>query len=412
MKIKTLVQGIAGLGCLVGGAISAFGQNWSLASVPTNYHWKSVAVSADGSKLVAVATALTSPLTPGGIYISTNSGTSWAESLSGANLDCQAVASSADGRKVTVAMHGVGGTNWAPVYLSVDSGLTWTQTLSAWRFSQAIAASADGTRLAAACYYAFGAPIYLSTNSGVTWEQSGAPLMNWSGIASSADGTKLAATVMNGLIIVGGQPTNWSGLIYTSTDSGTTWRPADVPRTNWYSIASSADGTKLAAVVSGGAIYASSNSGGTWIKTSAPAKAWLGIASSADGRKLLASAAGWLYTSTDSGLTWKSNYVTPGTWSSSASSADGNLRLTASPSGSIAMSRSSAQPILHIGSFPGAAIVSWTVPSVNFVLQGSTTCEAGWTDVGTPPALNFTNLRYEVAIPPTNAAGFYRLEPR
>ncbi len=64
---------------------------------------------------------------------------------------------------------------------------------------------------------------------------------NWSAIASSSDGTKLAA------VVFGGQ-------IYTSTDSGVTWTARESAR-KWRAIASSSDGTKLAAVVSGGQIY-------------------------------------------------------------------------------------------------------------------------------------------------------------
>jgi hypothetical protein len=69
-----------------------------------------------------------------------------------------------------------------------------------------------------------------------------APDTNWISVASSADGTKLVAAV-------GG------GQIYTSVDSGATWTAADAPSTNWQSVASSADGSKMVAVVSGGQIY-------------------------------------------------------------------------------------------------------------------------------------------------------------
>ena len=46
----------------------------------------------------------------------------------------------------------------------------------------------------------------------------------------------------------------YGGGIYTSADSGGTWAPAAVATTNWVSVASSADGTKLVAVVYGGRI--------------------------------------------------------------------------------------------------------------------------------------------------------------
>ena len=59
----------------------------------------------------------------------------------------------------------------------------------------------------------------------------------YSSIASSSDGTKLAAVVYN-------------GYIYTSSDSGVSWTQATTAGTRtWKSIASSYDGTKLAAVV-------------------------------------------------------------------------------------------------------------------------------------------------------------------
>ncbi len=56
------------------------------------------------------------------------------------------------------------------------------------------------------------------------------------------------------------------GNIYISTDSGDTWsqKPLYTQYISWYSITSSSDGTKLAAVVNGGYIYASTDSGDTW----------------------------------------------------------------------------------------------------------------------------------------------------
>jgi hypothetical protein len=96
---------------------------------------------------------------------------------------------------------------------------------------------------------------------------------NWSSVASSADGTKLVA-VVNG------------GLIYLSHDSGATWTPRG-SNWSWSSVASSSDGTKLVAVVSGGLIYTSTDSGATWTPQGSN-QAWRSVASSADGTKLVA----------------------------------------------------------------------------------------------------------------------------
>lgn len=66
-------------------------------------------------------------------------------------------------------------------------------------------------------------------------------IRQWNKIASSADGTKLAATV-------------YGGQIYLSTDSGESWTASESVR-NWGSVTSSADGMKLMAAVPGGQIY-------------------------------------------------------------------------------------------------------------------------------------------------------------
>jgi photosystem II stability/assembly factor-like uncharacterized protein len=102
--------------------------------------------------------------------------------------------------------------------------------------------------------------IYISTNAGTTWTSVvSVPSTNWEAIVSSADGTKLAAIAR-------------SGLVYTSPDSGTTWRSNNLPVGQWTSLASSADGSKLVAATctrntnsdeidSDGSIYISTNLG-------------------------------------------------------------------------------------------------------------------------------------------------------
>jgi hypothetical protein len=58
----------------------------------------------------------------------------------------------------------------------------------------------------------------------------------------------------------------------------------------------------------------------------------------------------------------------------------------------------------------GNLVLSWTLPSTFFALQQSTDLSArGWMDVAASPALNPTNLRYEVPVSQTNGYGFFRL---
>jgi len=148
--------------------------------------------------------------------------------------------------------------------------------------------------------------------------QTGAGQRFWSSIASSSDGTRLAAVVAGG----------W---IYTSADSGYTWTTpiSAIAGGYWVGIASSSDGTKLAAANMNLYICTSSNSGATWQqRTSAGRRGWAGIASSADGTKLAAVArafAGeYIYTSSDSGATWtQRTSAGQRPWQGIASSSDG-----------------------------------------------------------------------------------------
>jgi photosystem II stability/assembly factor-like uncharacterized protein len=233
------------------------------------------------------------------------------------------VASSADGSKL-VATTDLG-TNIGPIYASTNSGITWTQTSAPSNHWETVASSADGSKLVAIGFDpSYNNVVLTSTDSGMTWTQSSPPNGFFS-VASSADGEKLAAVV-------------YRGGIYTSTNSGITWMQTSAPITNWQSIASSADGSKLVAVTGNNSpIFTSTDSGTTWIqnsvvKTNGDSSGWYAVASSADGTKLEAvDLEPFIFTSTDSGMTWTQNSVPSVTnyyswlpdWKSVAVSADG-----------------------------------------------------------------------------------------
>ncbi|HEX5221701.1 MAG TPA: sialidase family protein [Verrucomicrobiae bacterium] len=204
----------------------------------------------------------------------------------------------------------------------------WSQTSAPTTNWQSIASSADGTKLIAATggFLSIG-PIYLSTNSGVSWIQSSAPVTNWLRVCASADGSKLVAA---------------GDSIFYSTNSGTTWLPANAPFPFefWSSLASSADGTRLAAGEVGGSfpqargVYLSTNSGASWYPAGVNGSA---VSLSADGTKLVAiqynASTPFLQLSTNGGVTWKSNYVAHSRpWWPMAVSADG-ARLVAAVGG-------------------------------------------------------------------------------
>jgi hypothetical protein len=67
-------------------------------------------------------------------------------------------------------------------------------------------------------------------------------------------------------------------------------------------------------------------------------------------------------------------------------------------------------PCLGIKRAGGNLAISWLVPSTRFALQqNSNLTTTNWTDVPTPPTLNFTNLHYEITVPPSPGSHFYRL---
>jgi photosystem II stability/assembly factor-like uncharacterized protein len=167
------------------------------------------------------------------------------------------------------------------LYTSANTGTSWTQR-SFNDFTLAnIVSSSDGTKLAATTINA----IYTSSDSGASWTLRytlSDTNQVISDIAMSADGTDVVVTATG---------TSTGGNIYTSANSGVSWTVRESLR-KWTAVASSSDGTKLAAVVEGGAIYTSINSGVSWTARASGNRTWTDIATSADGSKLVATVGG------------------------------------------------------------------------------------------------------------------------
>jgi hypothetical protein len=241
------------------------GVTWTLRN--TSQSWYYVTCSADGTKLVASC----GDYTP--VFTSADSGTNFTEHYD-SSYTVTSLASSADGTKLVVAASGY------DIFTSTNSGASWldqaeslgqVDLLGGW----SVACSTNGTQIVASAKnvgFNLGGWIYISADSGETWTPR-AFTNNWQAVASSADGTKLVAAVFD-------------GQIYTSTDSGTNWTPRAFT-TNWQAVASSADGTKLVAAVHDGQLYTSTDSGVTWTAGDTN-RAWQAVACSADGTKLFA----------------------------------------------------------------------------------------------------------------------------
>lgn len=299
------------------------GEAWSpLALASAN--WSSLASSADGNKLVAVAYG-------GGIHTSTDGGSTWTPRTNAPTAYWQSVASSADGARLVALDGGFRLSGGGRIYTSTDGGANWvarTQApAAAWR---AVASSADGSRLVALAY---AGGIYFSMDRGETWSRGiGAPEIYWSSVAASADGLRFVA--------VGG------GRMYFSENGGTTWTQSHTaPAVDWLSVAASADGMKLVAGVNMGGIYTSTDHGETWTRrTSAPAVGIWALGSSADGNRLVAvSYRGRIYTSTDSGVTWVLR-ESQRNWQCIAMSVDGTRLIAGDYAGALYMSSGPSTP--------------------------------------------------------------------
>ncbi len=162
--------------------------------------------------------------------------------------------------------------------------------------------------------------IFLSTERSVAqnWTVTTAPSANWVSLASSADGNTLAA------LVEGGEE------VYMSTNAGGLWtlsRPAS-GGTVGSGIACSADG-RILYVAGTTQIYRSTNAGASWNPTLSPFANWTGVSCSADGSQIAASSAfrrgspSGIITSPDGGTTWKSTTPPLDAFLAVASSADG-----------------------------------------------------------------------------------------
>lgn len=400
--MNTWALGTASLGGLLIAAQFTCAQTW-MQTTASNLDWYCVASSADGTKLVAGSK---NSSTPGEIYFSTNSGSSWNQATNGlpASANWGSVASSADGVKVVVAS-----ANGA-IFTSTDSGNTWTNVNAPSESSWAsIASSADGSTLVAIAYLT--GRTYVSTNSGASWKL-GTNAQEYGMYATcSADGTKMA--------VVGSYtPTR----LFTSTNTGQTWQLSfsNTIGNNITGLASSADGSELFVFTYEPNFptnfYISTNWGRGWSSNVVSILHIGQLACSADGSRLVASdsADGALLTSTDSGTIWVSNNVPNEGWGPVASSADGNklvaIGFPGTFFGEIWTSQSVPSPQMNLASVGNGLAFSWIVPSTNFVLQeNSDLATTNWLTLTDTPTLNLSNLNDEVVLSPSNSSGFFRL---
>lgn len=159
-------------------------------------------LSSDGTTLVAGQFYATDDYRLGQIYVSKDSGATWQSR--GPAGHWGAVALSGDGKTLIAAQYAADFANAhaanpvldtpGHIYLSKDSGSTWRSSGPA-GFWSGVASSSDGSTLVAAQYsnVTGSGQLYVSTDAGSTWIPSPTPVGNFYGVASSSDGMQLCA---------------------------------------------------------------------------------------------------------------------------------------------------------------------------------------------------------------------------
>jgi hypothetical protein len=204
------------------------------------------------------------------------------------------------------------------------------------------------------------------------------PANTWFGIASSSDGSRLAAVAsVNG--------------IYTSVDSGITWNNNGVIAAQWRSVASSSDGSKLVAAVFGGGVY--TNSGTSWAVTASGSANWVAVASSANGSTLYAAVSGGaVFVSNNSGASW-SAITGSANWVSVACSADGTKFAAAIAGGGIQASGGSGAPGANWSSVTSSADGNRLAAAINGGgIYTSSNGGANWTQQSSAPSTSWTSI--------------------
>ena len=242
-------------------------RNRTKGTTASGQYWQSVASDATGTYLVAV-TRFTG-LLPGGedIWTSTDAGATWMKRTtvnSTAGLVAgPTIVSDSTGTHLVLA----DGDIWS----SDDSGATWTDRTAATSAAAQtwidMASDATATHLVGITAYS---DIWTSADAGATWSNrtkgTAASGLDWQGVASDATGTILVA-VCN--VSVSSSGILYSGDIWVSADSGTTWTNRTTGTAasgkSWVSVASDAAGTHLVAASShgiGADIWRSSDASG------------------------------------------------------------------------------------------------------------------------------------------------------
>ncbi|MCX6145244.1 MAG: T9SS type A sorting domain-containing protein [Ignavibacteriales bacterium] len=177
--------------------------------------------------------------TYGGVFLSTNNGTSWTAVNTGLNTSVLSLAVSGTNL--------FAGTSGGGVFHSTNNGTSWTAVNTGLTNTYVFALAISGANLFAGTS---GGGVFLSTNNGTSWTQVNTGLTDTSVDALAVSGANLFAGTLGGVFLSANNGTNW-----TRVNTGLT-------NTSVWSLAVS--GTNLFAGTYGGGVFLSTNNGTSW----------------------------------------------------------------------------------------------------------------------------------------------------
>jgi hypothetical protein len=180
----------------------------------------------------------------GGVFLSTNNGTSWSVASNGLPYSYVYAVAVSDTNLFA-------GTETGGVFLSTNNGTSWTAVDSGLTNPRVQAIIVSGTNLFAGT---FGGGVFLSTNNGTSWTAVNNGLTNKYVKSLAVFGMNLFAGTLGG--------------VFFSTNNGTSWTPASTGLTNYAINTLAVSGTNLFAgtgnIAGGGGVFLSTNNGTSW----------------------------------------------------------------------------------------------------------------------------------------------------
>ncbi|MBK6913405.1 MAG: T9SS type A sorting domain-containing protein [Ignavibacteriales bacterium] len=217
----------------------------------------------------------------GGVFRSTNNGTSWTEVNSGLT-DTEVYALAVSGTNLFA------GTLFGGVFLSTNNGTSWNEVNNGLANTDVKAFAVSGTSLFAGTNYR---GVFFSINNGT----------NWTAVNSGLTDTDVYALAVSGTNLFAG---TWGGGVFLSTNNGTSWTGANNGLTNLKVNAFAVSGANLFAGTEGGGVFLSTNNGSNWTEVNNGLTNSLVLSLAVSSSNLFAGTGNGVFLSTNNGTNW------------------------------------------------------------------------------------------------------------